>query len=47
MGRRDIILLILLLIAVVVGVVGGCVWLAANIKPLAHLLLLFFLLAAG
>lgn len=47
MERRDVFMLILLLIAAVAGIVGGCVWLVLNLEPLAHLLLLFFLIAAG
>jgi len=47
MSRRDTFLLILLLIATVAGTVGGCVWLAVHLKPLAHLLLIMFLAAAG
>ena len=47
MSRRDMFLLILLLIATVAGTVGGFVLLAVHLKPLAHLLLIMFLAAAG
>ena len=47
MSRRDTFLLILLLIATVAGIVGGCAWLVVHLKPLAHLLLIMFLAAAG
>ena len=47
MSRRDTFLLALLLVAVVVGIVGGGIWLIVHLKPLAHLLLLLFLIASG
>lgn len=47
MSRRDTFLLILLLAAVIAGTVGGCAWLVVRLKPLAHLLLLLFLIASG
>lgn len=47
MSRRDPFLLILLLIAVVAGTVGCCAWLVVHLNPLAHLLLLLFLIASG
>lgn len=47
MSRRDTFLLILLLAALVLGIVGGGIWLIVNLKPLAHLLLLLFLIASG
>lgn len=47
MDSKDCILLVLLLIALVAGVVTGCLWLTAHLKPLLHLLLLLFLAASG
>jgi len=47
MSRRDTFLLILLLAALVIGIVGCCAWLITHLKPLAHLLLIMFLAAAG
>lgn len=47
MSRRDTFLLILLLAAVIAGTVGGGIWLIIHLKPLAHLLLLLFLIASG
>lgn len=47
MKHRDAFLLALLLAALVIGIVGGGIWLVVHLKPLAHLLLLLFLAAAG
>lgn len=47
MDRRDMFLLALLLSALVIGIVGGGIWLIVHLKPLAHLLLLLFLVATG
>lgn len=47
MERHDMFLLALLLAALVIGIVGGGIWLVVHLKPLAHLLLLLFLAAAG
>lgn len=47
MERHDMFLLALLLAALVIGIVGGGIWLIIHLKPLAHLLLLLFLIASG
>lgn len=47
MEHRDAFLLALLLAALVIGIVGGGIWLIIHLKPLAHLLLIMFLAAAG
>lgn len=47
MERRDAFLLVLLMAALVIGIVGGGIWLIVHLKPLAHLLLLLFLIATG
>ncbi|WP_288439686.1 hypothetical protein [uncultured Bifidobacterium sp.] len=47
MDTKEFILLALLIVVLVTGIVAGCLWLIAQLKPLLGILLLFFLVAAG
>ena len=45
--NRELVPLAVMLILLVAGVVSGGLWLVSHLKPLLHLLLLLFLIAAG
>lgn len=45
--NRELIPLAFMLILLVAGVVSGGLWLVSHLKPLLHLLLMFFLIATG